>query len=107
MPGELGGGMTSHPVLAPLIPCALVALGVGVRAPWWAAAIAVAVWLAVYARAAGIARGAISAMFATPAVALLVERDDLGPRLSSVAELAAMAAFLLIAVLAGRPNPEH
>lgn len=90
---------------AAVVPCALVAVVVVADWPWWVAVLVVAAALAGYARFAGLTRAAISAMFATPAVALVVERDGSGPVPVRVAELGALGLFLSIAALVGRAVP--
>lgn len=89
-----------------VVPLAVVAVTVLARWPGWVAVVLVAIDVAVYARLAGRERAAVSAMFATAGLVLVVERDGAGPLPVRLAELGVMTGLLAIAATVGRaPSP--
>jgi hypothetical protein len=88
-----------------VVPCVVVAVTVAAGWAWWVAAPAAAAALVVYAFLAGRERGAISALYATAGVVLVVERRGAGPLPVRLVDLGVMVVLLALSAAAGGARP--
>jgi hypothetical protein len=92
-------------VAAVVLPCAVVAVAVVAACAWWLAAPVVAAAIVAYAFFAGRERGAISALFATAGLVLVVERRGAGQLPVRLVDLGVMVVLLALAAAVGGARP--
>lgn len=98
-------GNRRNTVSAVLAPLPVIATASIWAWPWWVALVVVLAVVAVVAEVMGTYRGALTALFGTAGMALLVGGNDTDANPHNGIELLAMAALLLVAVVFGTNRP--